>query len=56
MSKYFDAVAFSTFTLKYCKEFDQCVNMVNMQQWKMCLCGEMLLLIAKQQRTNEDAG
>jgi hypothetical protein len=26
------------------------------QQWKMCLSGGMLLRIARQQRTNEDAG
>jgi hypothetical protein len=32
------------------------VNMVNVQQWKMCLSGRMLLRVARQQRTNEDAG
>jgi hypothetical protein len=32
------------------------VNTVNVQQWKMCLNGRMLLRAARQQRTNEDAG
>jgi hypothetical protein len=32
------------------------VNTVNVQQWRMCLSGRMLLLVARQQRTNEDAG
>jgi hypothetical protein len=32
------------------------VNTVNVQQWKMCLGGRMLLCVARQQRTNEDAG
>jgi hypothetical protein len=32
------------------------VNAVNVQQWKMCLSGLMLLHVARQQRTNEDAG
>jgi hypothetical protein len=32
------------------------VNTANMQKWKMCLSGRMLLRIARQQRTNEDTG
>jgi hypothetical protein len=32
------------------------VNTVNVQQWEMCLSGRMLLRVARQQRTNEDAG
>jgi hypothetical protein len=31
------------------------VNNVNVQQWKMCLTGRMLLRDATQERTNEDA-
>jgi hypothetical protein len=32
------------------------VNTVNVQQWKMCLSGRILLRVARQQRSNEDAG
>jgi hypothetical protein len=32
------------------------VNTANVQQWEMCLSGRMLLYVARQQRTNEDAG
>jgi hypothetical protein len=32
------------------------VNTVSVQQWKMYLSGRMLLLVGRQQRTNEDAG
>jgi hypothetical protein len=32
------------------------VNTVNVQQWKMCLSGRMLLRVARQQRTSEEAG
>jgi hypothetical protein len=32
------------------------VNTFNVQQWKMCLSGRMLLRVARQQRTNEDTG
>jgi hypothetical protein len=32
------------------------VNMANVQRWKMCLSGRMLLCIARQQRTNEVPG
>jgi hypothetical protein len=32
------------------------VNAVDLQQWKMCLGGRVLLCVAVQQRTNEDAG
>jgi hypothetical protein len=31
-------------------------NTVNVQQWKMCLSGRMLLHVARQQRVIEDAG
>jgi hypothetical protein len=32
------------------------VNTINEQQWEMSLSGRMLLHVARQQRTNEDAG
>jgi hypothetical protein len=32
------------------------VNTVNVQQWKICLSGRMLLRVARQQHTSEDAG
>jgi hypothetical protein len=32
------------------------INTANVQQWKMCLNGRMLLRVARQQRTNENAG
>jgi hypothetical protein len=32
------------------------INTVNVQQWKMCISGLTLLRVARQQRTNEDAG
>jgi hypothetical protein len=32
------------------------VKTVNVQQWEMYLSGRMLLRVARQQRTNEDAG
>jgi hypothetical protein len=32
------------------------VNKVKVQQWKMCLSGRMLFLVARQQHTNEYAG
>jgi hypothetical protein len=32
------------------------VKKVNVQQWKMYLGGRLLLRVARQQRTDEDAG
>jgi hypothetical protein len=32
------------------------INTVNVQQWNICLSERMLLRVARQQRTNEDAG
>jgi hypothetical protein len=32
------------------------VNTVNVQQWKICLSGRMLLRLVRQQRISEDAG
>jgi hypothetical protein len=32
------------------------VNTGNVQQWKICIGGRILLLVTRQQRTNEDAG
>jgi hypothetical protein len=31
------------------------VSMVNVQQWKICLSGRMLLLVTGQKHSNEDA-
>jgi hypothetical protein len=31
-------------------------NTVNVEQWKMCLSGQMLLRVARQEHANEDVG